>query len=98
MKEAAAINKSSSYSSSKPSTPTSTQATLVQLVEKTKQYEKHDKKWQMLTDSVSKCICMDMLPVYTVEKKGFCNMLKTFNPHCELPGRKYFSKTAIPSL
>ena len=41
---------------------------------------------------------MDMLPVYTVEKKGFRNMVKTFNPHYELPSHKYFSKTAIPSL
>ena len=39
-----------------------------------------------------------MLPVYTVEKPGFVNLLKQFDPQYELPSRKYFSKTAIPKL
>ena len=39
-----------------------------------------------------------MLPVYTVEKEGFANLLKQFDPQYELPSRKYFSKIAIPKL
>ena len=39
-----------------------------------------------------------MLPVYTIEKEGFANLLKQIDPQYELPSRKYFSKTAIPKL
>ena len=39
-----------------------------------------------------------MSPVYNVEKEGFANLLKQFDPQYELPSRKYFSKTAIPKL
>ena len=44
------------------------------------------------------CIGKDMLPVYSVEKEGFANLLKQFDPQYKLPSRKYFSKTAIPKL
>ena len=91
---AANAAKQSSSSSSKSSAQ-ATQPTLENLIEKSKQY---GKKWQALTDSVTKCITMDMMPIYTVEKEGFRRMLKTFDPRYELPGRKYFSNTAIPSL
>ena len=33
-----------------------------------------------------------------MEKEGFANLLKQFDPQYELPSRKYFSKTAIPKL
>ena len=36
--------------------------------------------------------------MYTVEKSGFRKMLKTFDAKYQLPSRKYFSETAIPSL
>ena len=39
-----------------------------------------------------------MLPIYTVEKPGFINLLRQFDPQYELPGRKYFTKTALPQL
>jgi len=39
-----------------------------------------------------------MLPLYTVEKPGFINLLKQFDPQYKLPGRKYFTKTVIPQL
>ncbi|KAK6181734.1 hypothetical protein SNE40_009530 [Patella caerulea] len=39
-----------------------------------------------------------MLPVYTVEKSGFKNLLKTLDARYQLPGWKYFSQTAIPDL
>ena len=39
-----------------------------------------------------------MLPVYTIEKEGFVNLLKQFDPQYKLPSREYFSKTAIPKL
>ena len=39
-----------------------------------------------------------MLPLSTVEKPGFQNMLSTFDNRYQLPNRKYMSNTAIPSL
>lgn len=39
-----------------------------------------------------------MLSFHTVENKSFHQMVKTFNPQYELPGRKYFSQTTIPDL
>ena len=39
-----------------------------------------------------------MLSIYTVEKPGFTNLLRQFDPQYELPGRKYFTKTALPQL
>ena len=97
MDAVAAANAAKQISSSS-SSKSSTQPTLENLIEKSKQYEKHGKKWQALTDSVTKFLSMDMMPIYTVEKVGFRRMLKTFDPRYELPGRKYFSNTAIPSL
>ena len=51
-----------------------------------------------MTNAVTCYICKDMLPVYSVEKEGFRNMLKTLNPQYELPSQKYFSEIAIPKL
>ena len=56
------------------------------------------KKWKELTDSVTYCIAKDALPIYSVEKPGFKQMLKCFDSKYELPSRKYFLNTAIPEL
>lgn len=65
---------------------------------KSKLYERNGKKWQVLTDSITTCLCKDMVPIYTVEKDGFRNMLKKFDSQYEIPSRKYFSGTAIPKM
>ena len=39
-----------------------------------------------------------MLPLYTVEKAGFKQMLSKFNPQYELPCQNYFSTVTIPAL
>ena len=39
-----------------------------------------------------------MMPVYSVEKPGFCQMLTQFDSCNELPSSKYFSQVAIPAL
>ena len=40
----------------------------------------------------------EMMPIYTVEKTAFRRMLKEFNSQYELPSRKYFTGTAIPTF
>ena len=39
-----------------------------------------------------------MMPIYTVEKSGFQQLLKDFDPRYQLPSRKYFSQQATPKL
>lgn len=39
-----------------------------------------------------------MMPLSTVEKDGFRKLIKVLDPRYELPGRKYFSQTALPQL
>ena len=48
--------------------------------------------------SVTYFLAKDMLPVYTVEKSGFKQILSKFNPRYDLPSRNYFSRVAIPTL
>jgi len=74
------------------------QATIGDVVQKSNQYERGGKKWKQLTDTVTFCLAKDMLPIYSVEKEGFHKMLCTFDAQYDLPGRKYFSETAIPAL
>lgn len=74
------------------------QASVVDLIEREVKYERSSRKWKQLTDSVAFCLAKDMLPMYTVEKKGFVRLLKTLDPKYELPSRKYFSQTALPAL
>lgn len=39
-----------------------------------------------------------MVSYHTVEKASFKDLLQTFDKQYELPGRKYFTETAIPNL
>ena len=39
-----------------------------------------------------------MVPISTVEKPGFTNMLRKLDPKYEVSSRKYFTKTVLPSL
>ncbi len=90
--------KSSHQPSSHQQSSSSSQPTLVSVMDKLKPYNRDGKKWQDLTNSVTFCLCKDMLPIYTVEKPGFQRMLKSFDSQYQLPPRKYFSETAIPKL
>ena len=61
-------------------------------------YDQKGKKWQQLTNKVTRCIAKDMLPISIVEKPGFKQMLESFDPRYQLSSRKHFSKIAIPAL
>lgn len=47
-------------------------------------------------NSVAKYIARYMVPIYTVEKPEFINMLKVLNPRYVLQSRKYFAEVALP--
>ena len=61
-------------------------------------YTQNSKCWKHLTDAVTRGIAKDMMPVYSVEKPGFRQMLTQFDSRYELPSRKYFSQVALPAL
>ncbi len=44
----------------------------------------------------SKYIVKEMVSYHTIEKESFKELLQTFDKQYELPGRKFFTKTAIP--
>ena len=76
--------------------PGGSQLTLAEAFSQSQKYDRKSKRWQQLTDSVTYCLAKDMLPIYSVEKPGFKQMMATFDKQYTL--RKYFSNTAIPAL
>ena len=82
----AEVNAAAAASKKRPKTSSDMQPTIVDLVESMRKYQKNGKKWQQLTDSVTHCLCKDMLPIYTVEKEGFRKMIHALDPQYELPG------------
>ena len=76
----------------------SIQPTLKEVVHKSQEYERNGKQWARLTAAVTRFIAKDALPIYTVEKRGFQEMLRQFDGRYTLPSRHYFSRTAIPNL
>ncbi len=59
-------------------------------------YKRDSVRWNKYTDAVTKYICKEMVSFYTVEKQSFKDLITTLDSQYELPGRSYFSKTAIP--
>ena len=72
--------------------------TIDQCVERTKKYTKTSKEHQRLTDAVTNCIARDVLPIHTVDKADFCELVAVLNPRYDLTHKDYFSRIAIPSL
>lgn len=61
-------------------------------------YDRKGAWWRTVTEAVALHIAKDMVPIYTMEKTGFINLIKTLDPRYELPSRKYFSEVALPQL
>ncbi|XP_076137121.1 E3 SUMO-protein ligase ZBED1-like [Alosa pseudoharengus] len=86
------------------STPSTTrtaakiQSTVPQTFSNCIPYDKNSTRWKAITDAVAMYIAKDMVPIYTVEKPGFINMIKVLDPRYVLPSRKFFSDVALPNL
>ena len=76
----------------------SKQVTLSQAVERTQPYLQSSKRWQQITNSVTMFMAKEMMPESMVERPGFKEMLHKIDLRYTVPSRKYFSKTALPSL
>ena len=74
------------------------QPTLSSVISRNQPYQRNGKRWSQLTDSITRWIAEDGLPLYMVEKSGFKKMLADFDVRYTIPSRNYFSRTAIPSL
>ncbi len=55
-------------------------------------------RYKCLTDAVTQYLVEEMVPLNTVEKPAFKSMLQKFDKQYELPGKTYFSETAVPKM
>ena len=94
LKAGSAVTEASTLGKSKQSD----QPTILDALSSAQKYTRGSKRWKQLTEAVTKGIAKDMMPVYSVEKPGFRQMLAQFDRRYELPSRKYFSQVAIPAL
>lgn len=74
------------------------QQTIVSTFSSSVPYDKKTKRHGDITNAVAYFIAKDMMPVSTVENVGFKRLLKVLDPRYQLPGRKHFSRTALPQL
>ena len=83
---------------SQPSGSGGQQQTLAGSFAKVSPSARNSKNWEKLTNAVTFCLAKDIMPIYSVEKPRFQQLLKEFNLQYALPLHKYFSNTAIPTL
>nr|XP_055030442.1 E3 SUMO-protein ligase ZBED1-like [Misgurnus anguillicaudatus] len=74
------------------------QPTLSEAFAKVTKYKRDSERWKQCTDAVTRYLAKEMVSFNTVEKSAFKAMLQIFDKQYELPGRKFFSKTAVPKL
>jgi len=55
-------------------------------------------KDDQVEDAIMFMIATDTLPISTVEKPGFINLIKTLVPKFNLKGRKYFAQVVLPRV
>uniref|UniRef100_A0A672MZ58 HAT C-terminal dimerisation domain-containing protein n=1 Tax=Sinocyclocheilus grahami TaxID=75366 RepID=A0A672MZ58_SINGR len=83
----------------RPATKTThSQPTLPAVFEQQRKYEANSNEAKKLNRAVAVYICMDQVPVYTVEKPGFKQLLEHLNNRYALPSRNFFMHTEIPTL
>ena len=61
-------------------------------------YSRHGKRWNELTDFVTRFLVKNELPMYAVQRDVFRQMLKKIYSRYEIPDQSPFSHTAVPEL
>lgn len=74
------------------------QPTIDSLFEKSKKYEATSKEAAVLNRAVAEFICLDQIPIYTVDRSGFKQLVKKLNSKYELPSRNFFMNNEISKL
>lgn len=74
------------------------QASLVSVFASGTKYNKNSKRHTEITSAITYCLAKDMMPIHTVEKKGFKKLLIVLDKRYQIPSCNYFSQVAIPQL
>lgn len=61
-------------------------------------YEKTLKRHKAITAAVARYVAKCMIPVSTVGKEGFLDLMKEVDRRYQVPSRNYFSQVAIPQM
>ena len=59
---------------------------------------RHSARHRSLTSAVTRYLVDEMVPFRTVEKQSFKYMIQKLDKQYELPGKTYFSETAVPKM
>ncbi|XP_022073035.2 E3 SUMO-protein ligase ZBED1-like [Acanthochromis polyacanthus] len=86
------------HDDSSSSTPAKRQTTLPESITNCVPYDKNGARWKAITEAITSYIATDMLPIYSVEKRGFNHLLKVLDAKYVVPSRKYFADVALPHL
>ena len=74
------------------------QPSVAEAWDRQKKYDEDSQEAKKINRAVAIHICMDQVPIYTVEKPGFKQLLLQLNSKYSLPSRNYFMDTEIPAL
>ena len=74
------------------------QITIAESFSRTKQYDRGSKRAKELNRAVMVYLANDMQPFYTVDKKGFRDLLEKLDPRYKLPTRRHFVDYEFPAL
>ncbi|KAK0153617.1 Zinc finger BED domain-containing protein 1 [Merluccius polli] len=82
----------------KVAAPPLVQKSLAESFAKGTPYDKKSRRWREITEAITTHICKDMVPIYTVKKPGFRELLSTLDPRYVMPSRKHFTAVELPRL
>ena len=72
--------------------------TLQQTIELSQAYSFDHPRERKLHRTIGEMICVDCVPIYTVEKPGFRRLLNILEPRYTPCSRTYLSQTLIPEM
>ncbi|XP_011408230.1 PREDICTED: zinc finger BED domain-containing protein 1-like [Amphimedon queenslandica] len=85
-------------SSGKQVAVTERQEPIVNSILRSQPYGHQSKRYKDLNTAIARFLCKDGLPIYTVEKEGFKELIRTLDSRYELPNRSHFTRNIIPEL
>lgn len=74
------------------------QPSLPALFDSNRKYDKDSKDAKRRNKAVAEFICLDQVPIYTVEKSGFRNLVQQLDRKYDMPLRNLFMYSEIPKL
>ncbi|CAM4535279.1 unnamed protein product [Leuciscus chuanchicus] len=78
--------------SSQPPRLTPKQTSIVQALESGTPYDKSSRRYSEITDAIASYLAKDMVPINTVTKDGFKNLILTLDKRYRIPSRTFFTQ------